>query len=234
MLNVYNIYASYGRMKALTGVSLEVSEGEFVAVIGPNGAGKSTLLKAISGLINIEAGSIHYRDVRIDGLTPWQICDMGIIHVPEGRKIFPNMTVKENLELGAYSARARRLIKTSFDEVYSLFPRLKERERQLAKTLSGGEQQMLAIGRGIMGRPSLMMLDEPTMSLSPKLASQIFETLKIINNRGVTILLVSQEVFHALSFANRAYVVENGHILVHGPAEVILKSEYVKEAYLGF
>lgn len=233
MLRVSDIGVSYGKLRALSEVTMDVADKDFVAVIGSNGAGKSTLLRAISGLAHISSGSIEYNGARISGLPPRRICEMGIVHVPEGRKIFPVMSVLENLQLGAYLRRARKAIPESLDQVYSLFPVLKERRSQLAKTLSGGEQQMLAIGRGLMGRPALMILDEPTMSLSPKLSADILETLKILNGKGITILLVSQEVLHSLELARMAYVIENGRISLHGAASELSASEHVRKAYLG-
>ncbi len=233
MLSVNNITVSYGKLRALDSVSIEVSEGDFVAVIGSNGAGKSTLLRAISGLTPVSGGAITYNGSRLDGLIPRRICEMGIVQIPEGRRVFPLMSVKENLQLGAYLPQARKKITESMEQVFSLFPRLRERQSQSAKTLSGGEQQMLAIGRGLMGRPSLMILDEPTMSLSPKLAADILDTLKALNERGMTILLVSQEVFHSLQLAETAYVIENGRIALHGPAAELCQSEHVRKAYLG-
>jgi branched-chain amino acid transport system ATP-binding protein len=233
MLSVSNITVSYGKLRALDNVSIEVANGDFIAVIGSNGAGKSTLLRAISGLTTLSSGAISYKGTRLDGLSPRHICEMGIVQIPEGRRIFPLMSVKENLQLGAYLPRARKQIPDSFEQVFSLFPRLKERQNQSAKTLSGGEQQMLAIGRGLMGRPSLMILDEPTMSLSPKLAADILETLKILNGQGITILLVSQEVFHSLELARMAYVIENGRIALHGTGAELSQSEHVRKAYLG-
>ncbi len=233
MLSVNNVTVSYGKLRALDGVSIEVTEGDFVAVIGSNGAGKSTLLRAISGLTAVSGGAITYNGSRLDGLIPRRICGMGIVQIPEGRRVFPLMSVKENLQLGAYLPPARKKIAESMEQVFSLFPRLKERRNQSAKTLSGGEQQMLAIGRGLMGRPSLMILDEPTMSLSPKLAAGILDTLKILNRQGMTILLVSQEVFHSLQLAKTAYVIENGRIELQGPAAELCQSEHVRKAYLG-
>jgi branched-chain amino acid transport system ATP-binding protein len=233
MLSVNNITVSYGKLRALDSVSIEVTEGDFVAAIGSNGAGKSTLLRAISGLTPVSGGTITYNGSRLDGLIPKRICEMGIVQIPEGRRVFPLMSVKENLQLGAYLPQARKKITESMEQVFSLFPRLKERRSQSAKTLSGGEQQMLAIGRGLMGRPSLMILDEPTMSLSPKLAADILDTLKVLNERGITILLVSQEVFHSLQLAKSAYVIENGRIALHGPASELRQSEHVRKAYLG-
>ena len=233
MLSVDSIAVSYGKLLALDNVTLEVADGDFVAVIGSNGAGKTTLLRAISGLTAISQGAITYNGSRLDGLIPRLVCEMGIVQIPEGRHIFPLMNVKENLQLGAYLQPARKKIPESLERVFSLFPRLKERQNQSAKTLSGGEQQMLAIGRGLMARPSLMILDEPTMSLSPKLAADILDTLKTLNRQGITILLVSQEVYHSLQLAGRAYVIENGTIVLSGTGEQLSQSEHVRKAYLG-
>jgi len=233
MLSVDSIAVSYGKLRALDNVTLEVADGDFVAVIGSNGAGKTTLLRAISGLTAISQGAITYHGSRLDGLIPRLVCEMGIVQIPEGRHIFPFMNVKENLQLGAYLQPARKKIPESLERVFSLFPRLKERQNQSAKTLSGGEQQMLAIGRGLMARPSLMILDEPTMSLSPKLAADILGTLKTLNRQGITILLVSQEVYHSLQLARKAYVIENGRIVLSGTGEELSQSEHVRKAYLG-
>jgi branched-chain amino acid transport system ATP-binding protein len=233
MLSIHNVSVSYGKLPAIQDVTLEVADRDFVAVIGSNGAGKTTLLRAISGLKEISSGFIEFEGKRLDGLPPRRICEMGMVHVPEGRRIFPLMSVMENLQLGAYLRRARKKIPESLDQVYNLFPVLKERRKQSAKTLSGGEQQMLAIGRGLMGRPSLMILDEPTMSLSPKLSADILETLKTLNAKGITILLVSQEVLHSLELARMAYVIENGRISLHGTASELSASEHVRKAYLG-
>jgi branched-chain amino acid transport system ATP-binding protein len=233
MLSVNSISVSYGKLQALRDIRIEVAEHDFVAVIGSNGAGKSTLLRAISGLTMISSGSIEFNGERLDGLPPRRICEMGIVQVPEGRKIFPLMKVRENLQLGAYLPRPRKLMQDSFNQVYELFPVLKERQNQLAKTLSGGEQQMLAVGRGLMSRPSLMILDEPTMSLSPKLATDILMKLKQLNEQGITILLVSQEVIQTLQLAHRAYVLENGQIVLQGTGDELSQSEHVRKAYLG-
>ena len=233
MLSADSIAVSYGKLLALDNVTLEVADGDFVAVIGSNGAGKTTLLRAISGLTAISQGAITYNGSRLDGLIPRLICEMGIVQIPEGRHIFPLMNVKENLQLGAYLQPARKKIPESLERVFSLFPRLKERQNQSAKTLSGGEQQMLAIGRGLMARPSLMILDEPTMSLSPKLAADILGTLKTLNRQGITILLVSQEVYHSLQLARKTYVIENGRIVLSGTGEELSQSEHVRKAYLG-
>jgi len=233
MLRVHSISVSYGKLQALRDVGIDVAEHEFVAVIGSNGAGKSTLLRAISGLTRISSGSIELNGERLDGLSPKRICELGIVQVPEGRKIFPLMKVKENLQLGAYLPRPRKLVQESLRQVYELFPVLKERKDQLAKTLSGGEQQMLAIGRGLMSRPLLLILDEPTMSLSPRLAAEILMKLKQLNEQGITILLVSQEVIHSLQLARRAYVLENGQVALQGTGAELSQSEHIRKAYLG-
>jgi branched-chain amino acid transport system ATP-binding protein len=233
MLSISKVSVSYGKLRAIQNVTLEVANRDFVAVIGSNGAGKTTLLRAISGLTKISSGSIEFEGERLDYLPPRRICEMGVVHVPEGRKIFPIMSVMENLQLGAYLPDARKMIQASLEQVYGLFPILKARRKQLARNLSGGEQQMLAIGRGLMGKPSLMILDEPTMSLSPKLSADILETLKTLNAGGLTILLVSQEVLHSLKLARLAYVIENGKIVLHGLANELSASENVRKAYLG-
>ncbi len=233
MLRVHSINVSYGKLQALRDVEIDVAEHDFVAVIGSNGAGKSTLLRAISGLTKISSGSIEFNGERLEGLSPKRICELGIVQVPEGRKIFPLMKVKENLQLGAYLPRPRKLVHESLEQVYELFPVLKERKDQLAKTLSGGEQQMLAIGRGLMSRPLLLILDEPTMSLSPRLAAEILTKLKQLNDQGITILLVSQEVVHSLQLARRAYVLENGRVALQGTGDELAQAEHIRKAYLG-
>ena len=233
MLRVNSISVSYGKLQALRDVEIEVAERDFISVIGSNGAGKTTLLRAISGLTKISSGSIEFKGERLDGLLPRRICGMGIIQVPEGRKIFPLMKVKENLQLGAYLSRPRKLIQDSLTQVYQLFPVLKERQNQLAKTLSGGEQQMLAIGRGLMSRPLLLILDEPTLGLSPKLAAGMLMSLKQLNEQGITILLVSQEVIQSLHLARQAYVLENGRIALQGTGEELSRNEHIRKAYLG-
>ncbi|MEW6666435.1 MAG: ABC transporter ATP-binding protein [Thermodesulfobacteriota bacterium] len=233
MLSINSVTVSYGKLRAIQDVSIQVADRDLVAVIGSNGAGKTTLLRAISGLNEIASGTIEFDGKRLDGLAPRHICEMGIVHVPEGRRIFPLMNVMENLQLGAYLSRARKMIPESLEQVYSLFPVLRERRKQSARTLSGGEQQMLAIGRGLMGRPSLMILDEPTMSLSPKLSADILETLRTLNAEGIAVLLVSQEVLHSLELARMAYVIENGRITLQGAANELSASEHVRKAYLG-
>jgi len=233
MLKVNSISVSYGKLQAIRDIRIEVAENDFVAVIGSNGAGKTTLLRAISGLTKILSGSIEFKGERLDGLLPRRICEMGIIQVPEGRKIFPFMKVRENLQLGAYLPRPRKLIQDSLSQVYQLFPVLKERQNQLAKNLSGGEQQMVAIGRGLMSRPLLMILDEPTLGLSPKLAAEMLMSLKQLKERGITILLVSQEVVQSLQLSHRAYVLENGRVVLEGNGNELSQNEHIRKAYLG-
>ena len=233
MLKVNSISVFYGKLQAIRDIRIEVAENDFVAVIGSNGAGKTTLLRAISGLTKILSGSIEFKGERLDGLLPRRICEMGIIQVPEGRKIFPFMKVRENLQLGAYLPRPRKLIQDSLSQVYQLFPVLKERQNQLAKNLSGGEQQMVAIGRGLMSRPLLMILDEPTLGLSPKLAAEMLMSLKQLKERGITILLVSQEVVQSLQLSHRAYVLENGRVVLEGTGNELSQNEHIRKAYLG-
>ncbi len=233
MLKVNNVSVSYGKLQAIRDIRIEVAENDFVSVIGSNGAGKTTLLRAISGLTKISAGSIEFNGERLDGLLPRRICELGIIQVPEGRKIFPFMKVRENLLLGAYLPRPRKLIPESLSQVYQLFPVLKDRQNQQAKTLSGGEQQMLAIGRGLMSRPLLLILDEPTLGLSPKLAAEMLMSLKHLKEGGITILLVSQEVIQSLELAQRAYVLENSRIVLEGTGNGLSQDEHIRKAYLG-
>jgi len=211
-------------------VSLEVRAGEVVALIGGNGAGKTTTLRAISGLLPLRRGRIEFEGERIDGRASAQVVARGLAHVPEGRQLFPSMSVRENLELGARDRAARA---ATLESVFALFPRLRERERQVAGTLSGGEQQMCAIGRGLMARPRLLLLDEPSLGLAPVMVRLIFETLKAINETGTTILLVEQNVARALALSHRAYVIENGRIVLDGPREALQQSPHIKQAYLG-
>ncbi|AEH46597.1 ABC transporter ATP-binding protein [Parageobacillus thermoglucosidasius] len=233
MLKVENVNVFYGNIQALKGVSLEVKEGEIVTLIGANGAGKSTLLKTISGLIKPKQGDILYEGQSIAGKAAQTIVKRGISHVPEGRRVFANMTVEENLELGAFLRKNKQEIQQDFEKVYHLFPRLYERRKQLAGTLSGGEQQMLAIGRALMARPRLLLLDEPSMGLAPLLVKTIFRIIEEINSFGTTILLVEQNANMALSVADRAYVIESGRVVLSGLAEELNDSEQVKKAYLG-
>ncbi|HEU4438944.1 MAG TPA: ABC transporter ATP-binding protein [Methylomirabilota bacterium] len=233
LLRVDGIEAGYGDLTAVRDVSLEVREGEAVALIGANGAGKTTTLRAVSGLLPLRRGRIEFEGRRLDGLTSAQIVARGLAHVPEGRQLFPTMTVRENLELGARTAGARAQAAASLAQVFELFPRLRERATQLAGTLSGGEQQMCAIGRGLMARPRLLMLDEPSLGLAPVMVKTIFEDLARINGRGISILLVEQNVLRSLHLAHRGYVLENGRMTLSGPRDALLASGHIKQAYLG-
>jgi branched-chain amino acid transport system ATP-binding protein len=232
LLRLDGIEAGYGDLTAIVAVSLEVRPGEAVALIGSNGAGKTTTLRAVSGLLPVRAGCIEFEGARLDGLGSAAIVARGIAHVPEGRQLFPTMTVRENLELGDRAADRRRRADT-LELVFALFPRLHERERQLAGTLSGGEQQMCAIGRGLMARPRLLLLDEPSLGLAPVMVKLIFDTLQRINGAGTTIMLVEQNVPRALQLSHRGYVLENGRIALEGTRESLLASPHVKQAYLG-
>ncbi|MFV9511522.1 ABC transporter ATP-binding protein [Tepidibacillus sp. LV47] len=232
MLKVEKINVYYGAIHALKDVSLQVNEGEIVTLIGANGAGKSTLLKTLSGLLVPKTGTIMFMGKNIRGIGASTIVKSGLIHCPEGRRIFANMSVEENLELGAY-LRKDREIKKDMDLIYSRFPRLKERKKQQAGTLSGGEQQMLAIGRALMGKPKLLLLDEPSMGLAPILVQEIFKIIQEINQSGTTVLLVEQNANQALKIAHRAYVLETGKIVLSGNASDLIASDDVKRAYLG-
>ena len=233
MLKVSNISVLYGEIHAIWDASIEVDEGEIISIIGSNGAGKTTLLKAISGLVKPSSGSIEFRGEKLNGLSPHKICERGVVQVPEGRKIFPLMKVSENLEMGAYLLGPRKEVASSLNMVYRVFPILKERQDQVAGTLSGGEQQMLAMARGLMTKPELLMLDEPTLGLAPKAAAHILETLGQLHQEGITILLVSQEAIKSLEMAQRAYVLENGRISLEGTGDELLRNEDVKKSYLG-
>ena len=233
LLRLDGIQVGYGDMTAVHEASLEVREGETVALIGGNGAGKTTTLRAVSGLLPLRSGSIEFAGERLDGLGPADVVARGIAHVPEGRQLFPTMTVRENLELGARSVEARRRRAETLAWVFDLFPRLSERQRQVAGTLSGGEQQMCAIGRGLMAKPRLLMLDEPSLGLAPVVVRTIFEDLQRINRGGLTILLVEQNVLRALQLCHRGYVLENGRIALEGARETLLASPRIKQAYLG-
>jgi branched-chain amino acid transport system ATP-binding protein len=233
MLRVSGLQTFYGDLQALHGVTLEVPEGEIVSVIGSNGAGKTTTLMTISGVLRPRRGEIEFAGRRIDHLKPADIVEAGLGHVPEGRQLFPTMTVEENLILGACTHRARETREETLERVYTLFPRLRERHRQSAGTLSGGEQQMVAIGRGLMSRPRLLMLDEPSLGLSPMLVKAIFDIIQEISRAGATILLVEQNVFRALKLSHRGYVLENGRIIAEGPSHQLLRDPQVRTAYLG-
>ncbi|MCR5760719.1 MAG: ABC transporter ATP-binding protein [Sphaerochaetaceae bacterium] len=233
MLKVENLHVSYGGINAVRGISLVVPDGKIVTLIGANGAGKSTLLRTISGLVKAKSGSITIDGEEIMNKNITSICEKGIALVPEGRKVFSNLTVEENLRIGAYLRSSKEEIQRDYDWVYELFPRLKERSWQLAGTLSGGEQQMLAVGRALMSRPKIMMMDEPSLGLAPIIVQQIFSIIKEINKAGVTILLIEQNANMALNVADDAYVLETGEIVLHGPGKELLENEQVKEAYLG-
>jgi len=233
MLEVKNVDTFYGKAQALWDVSLKIDEAEIVALVGANGAGKTTLLNTISGLLTPASGSVEFMGQRIDGLTPHSIVALGISHIPEGRKLFPDMTVRENLEMGAYSSHAWKRKGETIEQVYQSFPALKEREGQLARTLSGGEQQMLAMGRGLMSKPKLCMFDEPSYGLAPRLLVEVFEVIKSLREQGITILLIEQNVPRTLEITDRAYVMENGRIVLEGTGDKLLKDDYVRKAYLG-
>lgn len=231
MLEVKDLKVNYGAVQALDGISLTVKDGEIVSLIGANGAGKTTTLRTISGLETASAGSIVFDGHDLRKTVPSKIIGLKLAHVPEGRHIFPEMTVEENLEMGAYANPG--MIEVAIQEIYLRFPRLKERRRQLSGTLSGGEQQMLAVGRALMSRPKMILMDEPSMGLSPLLVQEIFDIIQEINRQGITILLVEQNAQMALSISNRAYVLETGHITLSGDARALLDDARVKKAYLG-
>ncbi len=233
VLELKSVHTYYGHIHALKGVSLEVREGEIVTLIGANGAGKTTTLRTISGMVAPREGEIIFEGQRVNHLPAYEIVKRGIGHVPEGRRIFPRLTVEENLEIGAYLTNDRQAVAERKAEVFDLFPRLAERRRQLGGTLSGGEQQMLAIGRALMQDPRILLLDEPSMGLAPVLVDAIFEIIVELNKRGKTILLVEQNALLALKVAHRGYVLQTGEITLEGPAEELARNEEVKKAYLG-
>lgn len=233
MLKVTDLAVSYGAIKALRGISFDVNAGEIITLIGSNGAGKTTTLHAISNIIKKSVGEIRFEDESIGDLAPDAIVKKGLIHVPEGRRIFANLTVKENLEMGAFTRTDKAEIKADMEMVYEMFPRLKERLKQISGTLSGGEQQMLAMGRALMSKPKLLLLDEPSMGLAPILVDEIFSIIQQINKAGTTILLVEQNAYKALSIASRAYILETGLITKSGNAKDLIKDNSVKAAYLG-
>jgi branched-chain amino acid transport system ATP-binding protein len=233
MLSVEKLDLFYGDAQALDGVSLEVPQGQIVAIIGANGAGKSSLIRTIAGIEKARSGSISFKTQRIEALESHQICNLGIGQVAEGRQVFPSLTVVENLEMGALLPRARSQAKRALDEVFGLFPRLAERREQLAGTMSGGEQQMLAIGRCLAGQPELIMFDEPSLGLAPLVVQEVLHTIRLLNERGITILLVEQNVAVSLKISNRAYVLENGRIVMSGSGEALLHDDRVRQAYMG-
>ena len=233
MLAVKDLNVSYGAIHAIHDVNLEVHDGEIVSLIGANGAGKTTILHTITGLKKATSGTVEYNGQNLLQIVPSEIITTGVAHVPEGRHIFPTMTVLENLEMGAYIRNDKEGIQESIQEVFQRFPRLKERSRQLAGTLSGGEQQMLAVGRALMSKPSIILMDEPSMGLSPLLVKEIFSIIKEVHSQGMTVLLVEQNAKMALAISNRAYVLETGHITISGDAGELMNDPRVKKAYLG-
>ena len=233
LLEIKDLEVNYGVIKAIKGVSFNVDEGEIIALIGANGAGKTTILHTITGLISAKAGSIMFEGKDLTKTPPHKIVSMGMAHVPEGRRVFQQLSVLENLKLGAYTRKDKSEIAKSLAYVYERFPRLEERKNQVAGTLSGGEQQMLAMGRALMSKPRIVLMDEPSMGLSPLLVSEIFDIIKVINESGTTVLLVEQNAKKALSIANRAYVLETGKISLSGDAKDLINDESVKKAYLG-
>jgi branched-chain amino acid transport system ATP-binding protein len=233
VLEVNNIDTFYGKTQAIWGVSLRVDEKEIVALVGANAAGKTTLLNTISGFLRPASGSVNFLGKRIDGLTPHSIVERGISHVLEGGRPFTDMTVRENLEMGAYPYHSWKVRQERLGQTYQVFPLLKGREGQLARTLSGGERQMLAMGRSLMSQPRLCMFDEPSYGLAPLMVKELFKVIKTLNEHGITILLVEQNIRHALEIADRAYLLENGRIVLEGGRELFLDNDYVKKAYLG-
>jgi branched-chain amino acid transport system ATP-binding protein len=233
LLEAEQIDVYYGDVAALEQVSIRIEKAELISIIGGNGAGKTTLVKTLSGLLRPVHGEVSFNDQKINNLPAYEITKLGLIHVPEGRKLFPDMTVLENLEIGAYVPEARKEKEENLKNVFQLFPILDKRVNQLAGTLSGGEQQMLAISRGLMGKPTLLILDEPSLGLAPILVKQIFSIIKDIKEREISILLVEQNVFYSLSLADRGYILENGRIVSEGEGKALLQDEHVKKAYLG-
>ncbi len=233
MLSVKDIDVYYGDLQALGRITFDVGAGEVISIVGSNGSGKSTTLRTISGILRAKKGSIRFLDNEISRTAPSRIVEMGVSHVPEGRQLFPNMTVLENLEMGSQFPHTQKRKTDTIEMIFDFFPRLKERLSQKAGTLSGGEQQMLAIGRGLMSQPKLMMLDEPSLGLSPLLVSTIFEIIRRINDQGTAILLIEQNVYHALNMSNRGYVLENGRIALQDTGEALLENPHIRKTYLG-
>lgn len=233
MLEVSNLDTFYGRIQALWDVSLTVGGEEIVALVGANGAGKTTLLNTLSGLLRCASGRIEFCGKRIDGLRSHDIVELGISHIPEGRRLFPEMSVRENLEMGAYLRRVWKDKEETLEQVYRLFPKLRERSGQLARTLSGGEQQMVALGRGLMSKPRLCLIDEPSSGLAPIVVNEIFQIIKGLRDRGMSVFLIEQNVQQTLEIADRAYVIENGRLVMSGESGNLLKEERIRKAYLG-
>jgi branched-chain amino acid transport system ATP-binding protein len=233
MLSVKNVNTFYGKIQALWDVSFEVGEREIVAFVGANGAGKTTLINTISGIKRSTSGTIEFTDTRIDTQIPASIVELGLCQIPQEGRLFPDMTVKENLEMGAYQKLAWPNRSETLDHVYTIFPRLKERAKQLARTLSGGEKQMVAIGRGLMSTPKLCMFDEPSYGLAPKAVSEIFNVIRLLPEHGMSVILVEQNVKQALELAHRACVLENGHLTLTGPSKDLAENDHIRKAYLG-
>jgi branched-chain amino acid transport system ATP-binding protein len=233
MLTVRNLNAGYGNLQVLRNISFEVGAGELVSILGTNGAGKTTLLRTLSGLITASSGEIEFQGAQIQNKKPEDIVKDGLVQVPEGRMLFTDMSVRENLELGAFSSHTRKNMKKNIEYCFELFPILKERQKPLAGSFSGGQQQMLAIGRALMSEPKILLLDEPSTGLSPLLTKQVFDIIKTIKAQGVTVLLVEQNAHQALSMSDRGYVIENGEIVMEGSAETLMKDEKLRESYLG-
>lgn len=233
LLEVQGIDVSYGEVQVLWDVSLSIGEGEIVSVVGGNGSGKSTILDTLSGLNSVRKGSIRLNGQEISQAPAYQRVGLGLVQIPEGRKIFPYMSVQANLVMGSFNPRARKRREASLARVYQLFPRLEERKKQLARTLSGGEQQMLAVARGLMAQPRVLMMDEPSLGLAPLLVKATFESIKTINQQGITVLLVEQNVKQSLALSQRGYVLENGRVVLEGPSQDLLHNEHLRTAYLG-
>ncbi|NEU30968.1 ABC transporter ATP-binding protein [bacterium LRH843] len=233
MLKVRNLNAYYGDLQAVRDISLEVGKGEIVAILGVNASGKSTTVKSVSGLIDKVDGEIEFDGININNIPPYKRAEMGLIQVPEGRQLFPFLTVRENLEMGAYTKGARASLQENLEKVFHLFPRMKEREKQLAGTMSGGEQQMCAIGRGLMSNPKLIMLDEPTLGLAPLIVKQMFVIIKELKEMGITVLLVEQNVRQSLQIADRAYMLSNGRSIKHGTSQEMINNDEIRQGYLG-
>jgi branched-chain amino acid transport system ATP-binding protein len=233
MLEIENLSTYYGQCRAISDISLRVDRGDFIAIIGPNGHGKSTFLKTVCGLLKPKTGSVRYEGTELVGLPTYRIVEMGIVYVAEERHLFPEMTVQENLILGAYNHNARKVQEDNFDLVFDLFPRLKERKKQVVSTLSGGESRMVALGRGLMSNAKIIAIDEPSFGLAPNLRMEVFNRIKEINNKGITIILVEQTVAEAMHLIDRFYLMEDGHIVFEGTEAEALSSEHVKQAFLG-
>jgi len=233
LLQIEDIKVYYEKIAALKGVSLYIDPGEIVAIIGANGAGKTTLINSISGILKPTQGHIKFKDEKISNIPAWKIARSGVVQIPEGRKVFPKLTVLENMEIGAFAIKDKNEIKNKIEEMYELFPLLKDRKMQKAGTLSGGEQQMLAIAHGLMANPKLLLFDEPSMCLAPVIVEKVFKTIEEINKKDITILLVEQNAKKSLQIADRAYVLETGNIILTGTGQALLKNDMVKKAYLG-